>query len=50
MKSMKYELAGFAGLLGLLAVFMALPGGEMERETLKSVASGLTQDRAYGPR
>ncbi|TCP40571.1 hypothetical protein [Rhodovulum marinum] len=49
MKSIKYELLGFSGLVGALMLVLLLPGGEQERETIKALADGMVSMQAFDP-
>jgi len=45
MKSIKYELLGFSGLVGAAVLLLILPGGEEERQTIKAVADGMVSTK-----
>ncbi|SIO52044.1 hypothetical protein SAMN05444722_3017 [Rhodovulum sp. ES.010] len=47
MKSTKYELLGFSGLVGVTLVLLALPSGEQERKALKSAAKGMVSTDVF---
>ena len=50
MKSLKYELLGFSGLVGAVLLLLALPSGQSEREAIKAAAGGMISSGAFGPR
>lgn len=50
MKSIKYELLGFSGLLGLALVLLALPSGEREREAIRAVTDQMVSQPILGER
>jgi len=50
MKSIKYELLGFSGMLGLLILILIHPSGHDEREALRNAVGGLFSRDIPDPR
>jgi hypothetical protein len=50
MKFLKYELLDFSGLAGALFLLLVLPGGDAERDAIKTVADGMASTEMFGER